>query len=115
MNKLFEALDAVRPVRPGSRYAMGYDDGIAKAKSIIKKLGFVSTEHHRAVVREKDRALAYIESHGLALGNKTPDVERVVRCLKCRWYDPRHGYCQFWHGIRPASHYCREGETLHEG
>lgn len=33
----------------------------------------------------------------------------VIRCAKCWNYDPDTGYCQFWHGFRPAGHYCREG------
>jgi hypothetical protein len=38
------------------------------------------------------------------------DVVPVVRCGKCKWYDPDSEYCQFWHGCRHPGHYCGEGE-----
>jgi hypothetical protein len=34
----------------------------------------------------------------------------VVRCGKCKWWDPDSEYCQFWHGVRHPGHYCGEGE-----
>ena len=37
MKKLIESIDAARPENPGTRYAMGYDDGLKKAKKIIQK------------------------------------------------------------------------------
>ena len=40
----------------------------------------------------------------------TVDAVEVVRCVKCKSWDPVTGYCQFWHGFRPAGHYCGEGE-----
>ena len=110
MNVLFEALDAARPASPGSRYAMGYDDGLSKAKSIIKSVGFVSYDLYKKVIAERNSAIAYIEDHGIQFGSEAPDVVRVVRCINCRFYDPNYGYCLFWHGARPAGHYCKEGE-----
>lgn len=41
---------------------------------------------------------------------RCPDVVEVVRCGKCKWYDPECEYCQFWHGVRHPGHYCGEGE-----
>ena len=105
MNKLIEAIDAARPKRPGTRYAIGYDDGLCKAKNIIKNAGVVSAERHKAVVKERDIALAYVPP-----GRKAPDVVRVVRCCVCKSYDYGSGYCQFWHGARQPGHYCGEGE-----
>ena len=40
----------------------------------------------------------------------TVDAVEVVRCGKCKWFDPESDYCQFWHGLRNPGHYCREGE-----
>lgn len=105
MNKLIEAIDAARPEKPGTRYAMGYDDGLKKAKTIVMNAGVVSAENHKAVIKERDMAMAYVPP-----GRKAPDVVRVVRCVKCKWYDPDSEYCQFWHGVRHPGHYCGEGE-----
>ena len=41
-------------------------------------------------------------------------IDTVVRCAQCESYDRDTGYCQFWHGIRPAGHYCREGVKRNE-
>ena len=41
---------------------------------------------------------------------KADDVVAVVRCGKCKWWDPDSEYCQFWHGVRHPGHYCGEGE-----
>lgn len=43
--------------------------------------------------------------------DNAPDLDavEVVRCGKCKWWDPDSEYCQFWHGIRRAGHYCGEG------
>lgn len=38
------------------------------------------------------------------------DSEPVVRCGKCKWWDPDSEYCQFWHGLRHPEHYCGEGD-----
>ncbi len=105
MNKLIEALDAARPVNPGTRYAIGYDDGLVKAKKILETAGVVSLELHKAVMKERDMAMAYVPA-----GKKAPDVVRVVRCCKCKSYDHGSGYCQFWHGVRHPGHYCGVGE-----
>ena len=110
MIKLIEAIDAERPASPGSRYGFGFDDGLTKANDIIKKVGVVSLETHKAVIKERDAALAYIDDHGIKFGGKAPDVVHVVRCVKCKWYDPDSEYCQFWHGVRHPGHYCGEGE-----
>ena len=110
MNKLIEAIDAERPEHPSSRYAIGFDDGLVKAKKVVEQTGFVSAETHKAVIKERDMALAYIEDHGIKFGGKAPDVVHVVRCLKCKWYDQDSEYCQFWHGVRHPGHHCREGE-----
>ena len=40
------------------------------------------------------------------------DAVEVVRCGKCKWYDPDSEYCQFWHGVRHPGHYCGEGEGV---
>ena len=109
MNDLIEAINTARPDDASTRYMMGYDDGLNKAKSIVTELGFVSAEMHRAVINERDMALAYIEDHGIEYGSKAPDVVRVVRCVKCERYDIDYGYCRYWHGIRPPNHYCAEG------
>ena len=34
----------------------------------------------------------------------------LVRCGKCKHWDPDSEYCQFWHGVRHPGHYCGEGE-----
>lgn len=34
----------------------------------------------------------------------------VIRCGKCRRYDPDTSFCQFWHGYRSPAQYCSEGE-----
>lgn len=39
------------------------------------------------------------------------NVVPVVRCIKCKWYDPESEYCQFWHGVRHPGHYCGEGDS----
>ena len=88
---------------------MGYDDGLSKAKKIIKKEGVVSQELHKAVMRERDLAIAQLEENGIYFGCKTPDAVRVVRCVKCKHWDPDSEYCQFWHGVRHPGHYCGEG------
>ena len=43
--------------------------------------------------------------------DNAPDVDavEVVRCGKCKWWDPDSEYCQFWHGLRHPGHYCGEG------
>ena len=105
MKKLIEAIDAARPENPGTRYAIGYDDGLNKAKKIIESAGVISMEIHKAVMKERDMAMAYVPS-----GKKAPDAVRVVRCCKCKSYDYASGYCQFWHGVRHPGHYCGEGE-----
>lgn len=110
MNNLIEAIDAARPERPGSRYTIGYDDGLCKAKQIIQKVGVVSVELYKAVKKERDLAVSQLEAHGFLNGRKKPDVVSVVRCGKCKWYDPDSEYCQFWHGCRHPGHYCGEGE-----
>ena len=45
---------------------------------------------------------------------KEPDLVRVVRCGKCKWYDPESSFCQFWHGVRHAGHFCGEGVRKNE-
>lgn len=110
MNNLIEAIDAARPVKTETRYSMGYSDGLTKAKEIIKKAGVVSLGTHKAVIKERDTALAYIEDHGIKFGSKAPDVVRVVRCGKCKYFDSDSEYCQFWHSVRHPGHYCGEGE-----
>lgn len=110
MNKLIEAIDAARPVKTETRYSMGFDDGLSKANDIIKKVGVVSLETHKAVMKQRDSALAYIDDHGIQFGGNAPDVVRVVRCCKCKSYDHGSGYCRFWHGCRHPGHYCGEGE-----
>lgn len=42
------------------------------------------------------------------------DVVKVVRCGKCKWYDPDSEYCQFWHGVRHPGHFCGEGARKNE-
>ena len=37
------------------------------------------------------------------------DAEPVVRCGKCKWWDPDSEYCQFWHHVSHPGHYCGEG------
>ena len=110
MKKLFEAIDAARPEQPGTRYAIGCDDGLIKAKQIIEKAGVVSMELHKAVMAERDVAIAQLEDNGILFGANAPDAVRVVRCGKCKWFDPDSDYCQFWHGVRHPGHYCGEGE-----
>ena len=110
MNKLIEAIDAARPERSETRYMIGFDDGLSKAKAIVKDVGVVSLESHKTVIKERDMALAYIEEYGIKFGGKSPDVVRAVRCIKCKWYDPDSEYCQFWHGVRHPGHYCGEGD-----
>ena len=110
MKKLIESIDAARPENPGTRYAVGYDDGLTKAKAIIKKTGVVSVELHKAVMAERDIAIAQLEDNGIQFGTKAPDLVRVVRCGKCNWFDPDSDYCQFWHSVRHPGHYCGEGE-----
>lgn len=115
MNKLIEAIDAARPEHPSTRYALGYDEGLCKAKQILMKAGVVSQELHKAVIKERDTAFAYIEDHGIKFGSKAPDVVRAVRCGKCKHWDPDSEYCQFWHGVRHPGHYCGEGEKKIDG
>jgi hypothetical protein len=110
MNKLIEAIDAARPVRTETRYSLGYADGLTKAKTIVMDAGVVSLETHKAVTKQRDMALAYIDDHGIQFGGNAPDVVRVVRCCKCKSYDHASGYCRFWHGVRLPGHYCGEGE-----
>lgn len=110
MNKLIEAIDAARPEHPGTRYTIGFDDGLSKAKTIVMDVGVVSLEAQKTVIKERDMALAYIEEYGIKFGGKSPDVVRVVRCAKCKNYDYGSGYCQFWHGARNPGHYCGEGD-----
>ena len=110
MNKLIEAIDAERPEHPSSRYAIGFDDGLVKAKKVVEQTGFVSAETHKAVMKQRDMALAYIDDHGIQFGGNAPDVVLVVRCCKCKSYDHGSGYCRFWHGVRHPGHYCGEGE-----
>ena len=43
------------------------------------------------------------------------DAVPVVRCIKCKWWDPVSDYCQFWHGVRHPAHYCGEGDRKIEG
>lgn len=38
------------------------------------------------------------------------DAVEVIRCGKCRHYDPDTSVCQFWHGHRSPAQYCSEGE-----
>ena len=40
----------------------------------------------------------------------TVDAVEVVRCVKCKSWDPDSGYCQFWHGVRHPGNYCGEGK-----
>ena len=115
MKKLIEAIDAARPEHPCTKFALGYDDGLCKAKQIIEKTGAVSRETFNIAIKEKDMALAYIEAHGIKIGCKAPDVVRAVRCAKCKWYDLDSEYCQFWHGVRHPGHYCGEGERKIDG
>ena len=115
MKKLIESIDAARPENPGTRYAVGYDDGLKKAKKIIQKAGVVSLELHKAVMAERGIAIGQLEEHGLAYGSKTPVLVRVVRCGKCKQFDPDSDYCQFWHGVRHPGHYCGEGERKKDG
>ncbi len=115
MKNLIEAIDTARPENPGTRYAVGYDDGLTKAKEILKKSGVVSVDLHKAVMAERDIAIGQLEEHGLAYGSKTPDLVRVVRCGKCKWFDPDSDYCQFWHSVRHPGHYCGEGERKNDG
>ena len=115
MKKLIEAIDAARPEHPGTKFALGYDEGLNKAKQIIEKTGAVSLEQYKLVIKERDVAFAYIEDHGIKFGSKAPDVVRVVRCGKCKWFDPDSEYCQFWHGVRHPGHYCGEGEKKDNG
>ena len=39
----------------------------------------------------------------------------VIRCGKCKHWDPDSGYCQFWHGVRHPGHHCGEGEKKVDG
>jgi hypothetical protein len=110
MKKLIEAIDAARPENPGTRYATWYDDGLVKAKKIIESAGVVSLEYYMAVIKERDMAMAYVPP-----GKKAPDVVRVVRCAKCKYWDLDSEYCQFWHGVRHPGHYCGEGEKKDNG
>ena len=59
----------------------------------------VPTEKGEPMLNDKDRAFWL----------KEPDLVKVVRCGKCKWYDPDSGYCQFWHGVRHPGHFCGEG------
>ena len=43
------------------------------------------------------------------LDNGVTFTENIIRCGKCKSWDPDTGYCIFWHGVRPAGHYCGEG------
>lgn len=60
-----------------------------------------------------------LDSDGAILDaiDEAPTVEavEVVRCIRCRKYDRKSGFCQFWHGARPAAHYCGEGERRSNG
>lgn len=38
------------------------------------------------------------------------DVVPVVRCKKCRYYNPDGEYCGFWGACRHPEHYCGEGD-----
>ena len=113
--RLIESIDAARPENPGTRYAVGYDDGLKKAKQILENAGVVSMGLHKAVMAERDIAIAQLEDNGIQFGANAPDVARVVRCGKCKWYDPDSDYCQFWHGVRHPGHYCGEGERKNDG
>ena len=42
------------------------------------------------------------------------EEEKVVQCVICKWYDPDSEYCQFWHGVRHAAHFCGEGVRKNE-
>ena len=77
MKKLIESIDAARPEKPGSRYAIGYDDGLSKAKQILENAGVVSMGLHKAVMAERDIAIAQLEEHGIQFGANAPDVARV--------------------------------------
>jgi hypothetical protein len=110
MKKLLETIDAARPEHPRGNYAIGYDDGLIKAKQIIEKNGYVSIELHKAVMAERDLAIAQLEDNGIQFGSNAADAVRVVRCVKCKWFDPDSDYCQFWHSVRHPGHYCGEGE-----
>ena len=111
MKKLIEAIDAARPENPGTRYAIGYNDGLSKAQQIILKSGVVPMEVHKVVMAERDVAIAQLEDHGIQFGAKAPDVVRVVRCGKCRYWDSYSGCCEFFHGVRHPAHYCGEGRV----
>jgi hypothetical protein len=115
MKKLIEAIDDARPKNPGTRYAVGYDDGLKKAEQILENAGVVSMGLHKAVMAERDVAIAQLEEHGIQFGANAPDVARVVRCGKCRYWDSYSGCCEFWHGVRHPAHYCGEGERNTNG
>ena len=42
------------------------------------------------------------------------DYETVVRCGKCKHFDPDSWCCKFWHGTRHPGHYCGEGERKNQ-
>lgn len=43
---------------------------------------------------ERDTAVAQLAEIGKSLGEKMDDVAEVVRCRKCRYYDPDYGGCK---------------------
>ena len=46
----------------------------------------------------------------MAIGEQpTVDAVEVIRCGRCKHWDPNSEYCQFWHGVRHPGHYCGEG------
>lgn len=49
----------------------------------------------------------YLLDNGVTFG---VDAVEVIRCGKCRHYDPDTSVCQFWHGHRSPAQYCSEGE-----
>lgn len=46
----------------------------------------------------------------------TVDAVEVVRCHKCKWYNPDDESCKFWpdEGYRDPEHFCGEGEIKDE-
>jgi hypothetical protein len=70
------------------------------ADTAVEKLAemLLMDEHEKKVVQ------SYVEKC------MAVDAEPVVRCGKCKWYDPEGEFCKHWNGVRHPEHYCGDGE-----
>ena len=80
--------------------------------SLFNEIAAVEWNHKAAPVCWADAYYAIIDDVENA---PVVDAVEVVRCGKCKWYDPDSEYCQFWHGVRHPEHYCGEGERKDNG